>query len=499
MQTVHIDQLVDLDADRDLREDRGDVDALAESIAELGLLEPLTVIPREDGRFTIYAGHRRRDAVRRAAELLVADPDHYDLSAEQAAARAEQLQHVPCYERPDLAGRDVLTQIAENGERLSLTDAERARGLQLALVDGLDARAISRATGIKLATVRAAEKVAALPEAAQKALATGQLGLDEAASLDEFADDAKAVERILRGSHIGYALAEERHKRDRKAKAAQLREQLTADGYVLVSKPKDFPWSSREAKLRDLADAEGNPLTVEEYGLADKHAVFIDSASYAEPRPVHICRDPEAHGHTRLSHTGYVSPEEIARREAEEAARREHAEKMSAARDVRAKFLRSLIGSQKAAAKHTDLLLTIAARWPDLIDAGHRHPLAEQLSPQPEQWTPARIQQRAVATAVLGIDDHAERLRGWHVKHEAALWWWDQLTTLGYEITPAEVEHRAATQAAYAAEQAARAAEQAARAAAEDNVDEDQEDEDQEDEPGADEAGQDSEHDAPAA
>ncbi|MEK6439180.1 hypothetical protein [Pseudonocardia sp. T1-2H] len=119
--------------------------------------------------------------------------------------------------------------------------------------------------------------------------------------------------------------------------------------------------------------------------------------------------------------------------------------------------------------------------------------------PQPEQWTPARIQQRAVATAVLSIDDHAERLRGWHVKHEAALWWWDQLTTLGYDITPAEAEHRAATQAAYTAEQAARAAEQAARAAAEDNEDEDQEDEDQEDEPGADETGQDSEHDAPAA
>jgi hypothetical protein len=103
------------------------------------------------------------------------------------------------------------------------------------------------------------------------------------------------------------------------------------------------------------------------------------------------------------------------------------------------------------------------------------------------------------------------------VKHEAALWWWDQLTTLGYDITPVEVEHRAATQAAYTAEQAARAA-----AEAEDN--ESQEDEDQEDEPGADEqdcedchptptqttvagcqraantddTGQDGEHDAPA-
>lgn len=233
--------------------------------------------------------------------------------------------------------------------------------------------------------MRAAEKVAALPHSAHAAMAAGQLDIDQAAQLHEYADDPKAVERILRSGHLGYALAAEGQKREEKARTAAMRAALTEAGFTLVGKPKDFPWSSRATALGDLAD-DGQQRAPEDPEPTDGHAVFVEGG-YGGPRAVHICLDPDAHGHRRLRHTSYVSPEEIARREAHEQARAEHARQMAAAREVRHKFLRTLIGSQKAAAKHTELLLTVAARWPSLLTGATRHALAEQLCGEVERWT----------------------------------------------------------------------------------------------------------------
>ncbi|WP_103384317.1 ParB/RepB/Spo0J family partition protein [Pseudonocardia dioxanivorans] len=484
MLTLHVDELVDLE--RDLRGDRGEVEGLAVSIIELGLLEPLIVVPDGStgagGRYVIHAGHRRRDAILRACALLAADPQRFDLTAEQAGARIEVLQQVPCFVRPDLAGRDALTQIAENGERLGLTDAERARGLQMALDDGLDIATIVRATGVKPATVRAAQKVAALPEAAREALDSGQVGLDEVAALDEFADDEKALARILRSSHVEFAVAEERRKRQRAADTVALRQRLADEGYTIVKRPKDFPYSSRETELDRLSDEDGQTLTVDEHGKLDGHAVFIDAQHYGGPAAVHICTDPEAHGHTRRVRNGYVSPAEAAAKEAEAQLARERAEQMAAAREVRAKFLRSLIGSQKAAAKHLDLLCTITARWPSVLDDAHRHPYAGQLRGEVESWTPGRLQQHAVATAVLAIDWIAEGGRRWRIDEDAALWWWQRLAELGYDLTPAEIAHRDRQQVSRDERRAAEAAEEAAMEQADELVDDpDPEDVDTED------------------
>lgn len=459
MPEIHSDLLDDMPADRYLEQPgrRDNVDDLAASIAVIGVLEPLVVIPQPDtGRWTIYMGHRRRAAAHRAAELITANPEDYGLDAVQAAERAESLLQLPCHERGDLdqPGHDVLSQIAENRERLDLTDADVARGLQLALDDGLDAKVIAAATGVKLATVRAAEKLAALPDSAHAAMAAGQLDIDQAAQLHEYADDPKAVERILRSSHLGYALAAEGQKREDKARTATLRATLTEAGFTLVSKPKDFPWTSRAAALSDLGD-DGVQRAPQDPEPVDGHAVFVEGG-YGGPRAVHICLDPDAHGHQRLRHTGYVSPEEIARREAQDQARTEHAQQMAAAREVRHKFLRTLIGSQKAAARHIELLLTVAAQWPSLLTSATRHPLADQLCGEIERWTPGRSHQRAVTLAVLGAD-HAAAEDSWTRDHRPSLWWWEQLARLGYDLTPVEEAHRDAQQAAHDERQAERA------------------------------------------
>ena len=55
------------------------IDELAESIEVIGLQQPLVVVPMEDGRFRILAGHRRRNALekleRKTAPCVVLDAD----------------------------------------------------------------------------------------------------------------------------------------------------------------------------------------------------------------------------------------------------------------------------------------------------------------------------------------------------------------------------------------------------------------------------------------
>lgn len=470
MQNVHIDQLDDLDPERDLRTDRGDLHGLAHSLIEEGLLTPLTVIPGEGDRFTIYAGHRRRAALRLAAELLTGAPAEFDLTPEQARARADALiTAVPCYVRADLAGRDALAQLAENGERKDLDPAERMRGLQLAIGDGYDDRTISRASGVKTGDVRAARRLDAMPEAARKAVDTGQLGLDQLAELAEFADDEKAVKRILRstGGQVPFAIAEERQKRERHQQAEKLKAEATVAGHKVVGKPQDLGYNSREEQFRHLAHPDGTVLTPEADAQTDGHVVFIDKLAYAAPVLVHMCQVPDEHGHTRQHHTSYRSPAEIAAREAENQAHEEHRITMDAAREVRAKFLRTLIGSQKAAAKHTDILAIVAARWPRWLGNADHHRLATALLPaEPGTWTPARAQQRAVALAVLGADKAAEETYRW-CDYAAMLWWWETLATLGYERGGAEDEHVADLRRGHEEEERERAEEAAEQTAAE--------------------------------
>ncbi|MBP2371549.1 ParB/RepB/Spo0J family partition protein [Pseudonocardia parietis] len=481
---VSVEALDDLDPDRDVRTERGSLDELACSLITHGLLNPLTVIPGENGRYVIHAGGRRRAALRRAAELLAESPEEFGFDDDQAAERTAELTgQVPCWVRADLAGREALTQLAENGERRELSASERYRGLQLAFADGLDDREIAHAAGVKLAHVRTARQTSQFPDAAQEAIAAGQLDLDTATELYAFRDDGKATARLLRRieqspQQAPYAIAEEQQKRQRAAAAEQIKAEAREAGYTVRGQPGCLHWGydGPDELFEFLTHSDGAPLTGEIDGAGDGHCAFVEQA-YDGPRLRHFCTNPEAHGHTRARHTSYRTPDEVARLEAERTAADEHRLALDAARTVRGKFLRSLIGSQKVAARHTDLLATVAARFPALLGQAERHHLADELMPVvPEQWNPPRATQHAVARAVLAADAAAEGIIGWRRDREAALWWWNTLAALGYERGDAETAHVGALEAeaerrtaeiAAAAEQGQAAADAAEQALAE--------------------------------
>jgi ParB family chromosome partitioning protein len=80
-----------------------DIDSLAASIRQVGVLEPLVVVPLDEGGHRILAGHRR------AAAAIQAD-----------------LALVPCIERADLADSDQhIAMLVENIRRQNLPTSKK--------------------------------------------------------------------------------------------------------------------------------------------------------------------------------------------------------------------------------------------------------------------------------------------------------------------------------------------------------------------------------------
>ena len=79
-----------------------EIEELADSINRQGLINPLTVMPTEGGKYKIIAGHRRFEAIKRLG-----------------------LPHVECQIMDSLSEKDIiLTQLAENAQRKNMSAQE---------------------------------------------------------------------------------------------------------------------------------------------------------------------------------------------------------------------------------------------------------------------------------------------------------------------------------------------------------------------------------------
>lgn len=246
------------------RTDLGDLSELAASIAEAGVLEPLIVAPdlEDPGGHVIMFGHRRR-----------------------AAAVEAGLLAVPCDVRAEYAGKtpeQVADMLAENLHRLDLTGLEEAAGYaQLAMFDWTPDR-IARRVGRPAARVQAGLAAVKAPAPLRPKLLDGELTLEQAAAVEDFAGEPKAYERLLRTAStypagLHHALAEERHKQELAFRTATTRRGLVDDGVRVVAKPRDFPWSSVEVRLSDLSGPDGVPLTRHTHASCPGHAAFLES------------------------------------------------------------------------------------------------------------------------------------------------------------------------------------------------------------------------------
>jgi ParB/RepB/Spo0J family partition protein len=122
-------ELIDEAADN-LRQEIGDVTALAASIRVAGILQPLLVSPRGEDRFQVVVGSRRL-----------------------AAAKQVGLPTVPVVPRQLGARQRIAAMLIENVQRGDLTPIEEAEGYARLQTTGLTQRQIAAMVGVAQSTV----------------------------------------------------------------------------------------------------------------------------------------------------------------------------------------------------------------------------------------------------------------------------------------------------------------------------------------------------------
>lgn len=158
------------------RKDLGDLSELVESIKARGVLQNLTLVPRDEGTYYIVIGHRRHEASKLAG-----------------------LETVPCFVSDMDEKAQVETMMIENLQRGDLTVYEQAQGFQMMLDLGGSVSEISDRTGFSSATVRRRMKLLELDQ--QKLQKAEKRG----ATLLDFAELEKIEDPDLRDTVLATA------------------------------------------------------------------------------------------------------------------------------------------------------------------------------------------------------------------------------------------------------------------------------------------------------
>ena len=142
------------------------LEALAASIAEHGLLQPLIVSPSAGKKtlFDVHAGGRRW----RAIGLLI----------ERGVLPKDYAIDVRLCENEDAVAREI--SLAENLIREAMTPADEARAYKDIIAGGTDAEAVARRFGVTVRHVQGRLRLADLAEPIFLALAEGEITLDVA-------------------------------------------------------------------------------------------------------------------------------------------------------------------------------------------------------------------------------------------------------------------------------------------------------------------------------
>lgn len=167
------------------RKDLGDLTELADSIAEHGIMQNLTVVPAGD-HYWILIGHRR------------------------FAASEGILDELPCVIAENLTDREqVGIMLVENMQRSDLTYIEQAHGFQMMLDLGDTVQTIAEKTGFSEKTIKARLEINKLDEdVLAEASERFQLSINDFMKLSKVKDEAKRNE-ILESVDSSVELADE--------------------------------------------------------------------------------------------------------------------------------------------------------------------------------------------------------------------------------------------------------------------------------------------------
>jgi ParB family transcriptional regulator, chromosome partitioning protein len=335
-------------ADDNLRGPVGDVSELARSIAGVGVIEPLVVVPLdgEPRRYRIVAGHRRH----------------------LAAAKAG-LDAVPCLIREMTEAERVEVMLVENLQRSEIPVLAEGTGyFRLVSEHGYTIRRIARQVGRSDRHVRARLALLELPDAAQDAVQKNELTIGQAEALLAAKDKPEVIKAILAEPDwrrrdmdqvVADALRRAEHEERREALVAELAEAsvrvVPSEGY----RPKSY------LRLSDLG--------IDEAAHRDEtcHAVVVETG-YAGPVTVAVCTDRRRH--SRRAPAGDRSDLQV---DAEPDPERERAKERRRLAQRRQEFVRSRLTTRLPKAAAVDLLVAALLDRANTNDAGRAGSLLE--------------------------------------------------------------------------------------------------------------------------
>lgn len=305
--------------------DPRDVAELAADIESNGLLQPIIVVRKDDGRYTLLVGRRRLAAHRNLARKLI------ETKILTGTADDKQIAAI----------------MAENIQRDDFTPIEEARGFQTMIDLGVKRTTIAKAFGLKPAEVGTALKVVNAPERVVNDAVTHTMSFEEAEGLQEFADDDEAYAKLLNQVGSGqfkHTLETLRSNRDRAAKVAEITEELEGQGVKVLA----YSWE--HTSITDYRI----DLTPETHKDCPGHAAMV-ATRHDGPEAVYICTDPK-------KHHGYGGkPKKTDAEKQHDRAKREMRAELKPATTVRLEFVKGALSDKALMKTKTPALLNFVA------------------------------------------------------------------------------------------------------------------------------------------
>lgn len=260
---LHLDP-TDIEIEDNVRLDpRLDRDFLA-SIEEHGVLNPVLAVRIDSQAKPVVREGQRRIQAARQVGLRTVPVYVRTVEGDDTALRAQR----------------VIEQIVANDHRAPLTDAERARGINQLLLDGISPTKVAKGLSTTKDAVAAA-RLAIDSEKAMTALEAGQLSLIEATRFAEFDGDDEAQNELIKVAgtdQFEHTVAQLRVEREERRRWVEAAATYTARGYTVL---EDRPgWYDKTyIPAHNLKSASGKALTDDRVAELDPQhwAVWLDN------------------------------------------------------------------------------------------------------------------------------------------------------------------------------------------------------------------------------
>ncbi|WP_345750894.1 ParB/RepB/Spo0J family partition protein [Microbacterium rhizophilus] len=396
-----------------------------------GVIVPILAHPDTDGQIVVRDGQRRT-----------------------LAAREAGIASIPAYvvDANDAKTVRIVQQIITNEHREGLTDADRATAWRQLALEGMSVTAIAKQTGAKREEVKTGLTVAE-HEVASDAVAKYDLTLDQAARLINFADDPDTLAeltKVARTNPDSFDFYAQRALDDKETREqiADLRAQYEAQGFTVVDFPSYYD-EGDTAFLTDLQDADGTPLTVENYQGKPGYAVAVGER-WGRVEVGHVVTDWKTHGLRKITRGGSVSGKMT---EEEKAARRTLIANNKAWRSadtVRKQWLAKFLGRKRLPSDALPYAASVLASETTLLADVSRnaHATAEKVMGYEHQWathplgtlateTPTKAGHVVVALA-LGLLEDSTSVTTWRNPADRDARYFQRLAAWGYHLSDVE-------------------------------------------------------------